>query len=78
MPRGWQLHLGLWESYDGDLREIADDEQVYVAGSGIADETMTELVTLLTECQQRGIHVAGFLPLFSPPVYRALEQPPRH
>ena len=63
-----------WDSYDGDLREIANGEHVYVYGSGISDETMTELETLLTECQQRGIHVAGFLPPFAPRVYQALEQ----
>ncbi len=63
-----------WDSYDGDLRQIANDEDVYVYGSGISDETMAELETLLTECQRRGIHVAGFLPPFAPPVYQALKQ----
>ena len=59
-------------------REIANDEQVYVYGSGISHETMGEVETFLTECQKRGIHVAGFLPPFSPTVYRVLEQDREH
>ena len=61
-----------------DLRQIANDDYVYVYGSGISEETMTELETLLTECRRRGIHVAGFLPPFAPPVYHALAQDPSH
>jgi hypothetical protein len=67
-----------WESHAGDLREIANDEHVYVYGSGVSPETMTELETFLTECQRRGIYVAGFLPPFSPAVYHALEQDRTH
>ena len=39
---------------------------------------MREVETFLTECQQRGSHVAGFLPPFSPTVYRVLEQDRHH
>jgi hypothetical protein len=67
-----------WESHASDLRQIARDEDVYVHGRGISDETMAELQTFLTECQRRRIHVAGFLPPFSPPVYAALERDRTH
>ncbi len=67
-----------WESHAGDLRKIANDDDVYVYGSGVSPETISELETFLSECQRRGIYVAGFLPPFSPPVYHALEQDRRH
>jgi hypothetical protein len=67
-----------WESHAGDLRKIANGDDVYVYGSGVSPETISELETFLSECQRRGIYVAGFLPPFSPPVYHALEQDRRH
>jgi len=66
-----------WDYDSLDLHQIAHDERYYVYGSGVSDQTVTEVEAFLSECQRRGIHVAGFLPPFSPRVYQALEERPR-
>jgi hypothetical protein len=63
-----------WEFDGADLSDIANNEGYYVYGTGISDRTMEELEAFLTECQRRGVYVAGFLPPFSPRVYRALDR----
>jgi hypothetical protein len=68
-----------WWDFDAeDLKKIDRHEGEYVRGSRISDRTIEELRTFLKECQKRGIRVAGFLPPFSPRVYRALKQDPNN
>lgn len=62
------------EAHEDDLQHIAQNTDVYVRGNALSKKAFAELDSFLSQCQRRGIYVAGFLPPFSPAVYHALEK----